>query len=119
MPEKLNAQEVALFIRARQLLKAKGLCKDADVRSICEAAGISRKTGYQWARTLELSGGEGDTALKEELVRIRAEHEGLKKRYRDLEFENEGHKLALVIHGVDEILAAKKNSTPRPRKSKR
>jgi transposase-like protein len=119
MTEKLSAQEVALLIRARQLLKAKGLRKDADVRGICEAAGISRKTGYQWARTLELSGGEGDTALKEELARIREEHEGLKKRYRDLEFENEGHKLALVIHGVDEVLAAKKNGTPRARKSKR
>ncbi len=120
MTEKLSAQEVAVLIRARQLVKAKGLCKDADVRSICEAAGISRKTGYQWARTLEeLSGGEGDTALKEELARIRAEHEGLKKRYQDLEFENEGHKLALVIHGVDEVLAAKKNSIPRRRKSKR
>jgi transposase len=119
MTEKLTPQEVGLLIRARQLLKAKGPGKDADVTRICEAAGISRKTGYQWANTLNLSGSEEETAPKEELARIKAEHEELKERYRQLEFENEGRKLAWQIHGVDELLAAKKNSTPNCRKSKR
>ena len=55
MAEHFDPQEVAILIKARQLLKAKGLGKDADVTGICEAAGISRKTGYQWAEKLDLT----------------------------------------------------------------
>ena len=40
MSDRLSAGEVAILIKARQLQKAKGLKKDADVRSICEAAGV-------------------------------------------------------------------------------
>ncbi|MFH1479981.1 MAG: hypothetical protein ABIG67_01820 [Pseudomonadota bacterium] len=117
MAEHLDLQEVALLIKARQLLKAKGLDKAADIKSICEAAGISRKTGYQWARKLEIN--DGDADLKDELARLKAEHEDLKKRYDQVDFENEGRKLAWKIHGVDEFLAAKKNTIPRPKKKSR
>ena len=52
MGEKLTAEEVATLIRARKIAKAKGLRPDLDVKAICEAGGISRKTGYQWAEKL-------------------------------------------------------------------
>lgn len=118
MTERLSPQEAALLIRARQILKAKGLAKDADVKRICEAAGVSRKTGYQWAKGLEFSDGK-DNALSEEMARLKAEYEGLKARYDRLEFENEGRKLAWEIHEVDELLAAKKNTTRKGKKKKR
>lgn len=118
MPERFSAQEVALLIRARQILKDKGLDKDMDVKGICEAAGVSRKTGYQWAKSLEISEGQ-DNALGEEMVRLKAEHEDLKGRYSRLEAINEGHKLAWEIHGVDELLAAKKNTMGQPKGKKR
>ena len=53
MKEKLSPEEIAILIRGRKILKARGLAKDADVKWICEEAGISRKTGYQWAKKLE------------------------------------------------------------------
>ena len=118
MAEKLTQQEVALLIQARQLLKEKGLSKDADVKSICEAAGISRKTGYQWASGVKTSDKE-EAAVREELSRLKAEHEDLKKRYERSVWENEGHKLAWEIHDVDELLAAKKNTTDKRKKKKR
>jgi hypothetical protein len=118
MTERLNPQEVALLIRARQILKAKGLAKDADVKRICKAAGISRKTGYQWANNLDFSHTEKERVLGEELARLEAEHEHLKARHRRLEIENEGRKLALEIHGVNELPGAKKNTTRKAKKRK-
>lgn len=119
MTERLNPQEVALLIRARQILKAKRLAKDADVKSICEAAGVSRKTGYQWADNLDFSQAEKDNVLGEELAGVKAEHEDMKARHRRLEIENEGRKLSWEIHGVDELLAAKKNIIRKGKKKKR
>lgn len=118
MSEPFNPQEVALVIRARQILKEKGLGKDADVKGICEAAGVSRKTGYQWSKALQFSEGPDNTLLQE-ISRLKAENEDLKKRYHRLEIENEGHKLAWEIHGVDELLAAKKNTTRKGKKRRR
>lgn len=118
MSEHLTQQEVALLIRGRQILKEKGLRKDADVKSICETAGVSRKTGYQWAKGLRFSEGQDNTLL-EEMSRLKAEHEDLKERYRRVEIENEGHKLAWEIHRVDELLAAKKNTTRKGKKRRR
>lgn len=117
MPERFSAQEVALLIRARQILKDKGLDKDMDIKSICEAAGVSRKTGYQWAKSLEISEGQ-DHALGEEMARLKGEYEDLKKRCIRLEAINEGHQLAWEIHGVDELLAAKKNIMGPPKGKK-
>lgn len=118
MPERFNAQEVGLLIRARQILKDKGLEKDIDVKGICEAAGVSRKTGYQWAKSLEISEKQGHP-LEDEMIRLKAECEDLKKRCDYLEAINDGHQIAWEIHGVDELLAAKKNTIVLPKGEKR
>lgn len=119
MNERLTSEEVAIVIRARQILRERGLSEDANVKAICEAAGISRKTGYQWVRKLEQMPSKQDDELREELARLKAQHEELKRRYDDVRFENEGRKLAWKIHGVDGLLASKKNTTRSRRKPKR
>ena len=119
MSDKLSADEVATLIRARQLLKQKGLSADADIKTICQYAGISRKTGYQWADKL---GQRQDDALKElqaKYARLKVEHEELEKRYDDARFENEGRKIAWEIHHIDELIAAKKNAAQSRKKGKR
>jgi len=116
--ECLSPQEVALLIRARKVLKQKGLSKDADVKTICETAGVSRKTGYQWANRLKFSDDQTDCP-PEELSELKSEREQLKERCRRLEAENEGHRLAWEIHGVDELLASKKNIIHKAKKKKR
>jgi hypothetical protein len=118
MPDRIAPDEVALLIRAKQILKAKGLSKDADVKSICEAAGISRKTGYQWARSMEIPEKKDNTS-HEEMAQLRKEYKDLKKQYRRLEAINEGHRLAWEIHDVDELLAAKKNTKNKVKKRRR
>jgi hypothetical protein len=118
MAEKLTQEEVVLLIRARQLLKEKGLRKDTDVKAICEAAGISRKTGYQWASSGK-STNEEEAAFREELSRFKGEYEDLKRRYERSQWENEAHKLAWEIHGVDELIASKKNTTNKLKRKKR
>ena len=89
MTERLNPEEVALLIRARKLLKQKGLPNGVDVKTICEIAGISRKTGYQWANGLKL-GEDPPDAHSQEMSRLKSEHEQLKARCRDLEIEKQG-----------------------------
>ena len=118
MAEKLTQEDVALLIRARQLLKEKGLGKDTDVKAICEAAGISRKTGYQWASSVK-STNEEEAAHRGELSRFKGEYEDLKRRYERSQWENEAHKLAWEIHGVDELIASKKNTTDKQKRKKR
>lgn len=117
MGDQLEREEVALLIKARQLLRAKGLSKDADIKRICESAGVSRKTGYQWAKDLQING--GDPGPEEDLARLKADYEDLKKRFKQVDFENEGRKLAWEIHEVDKLLAAKKNTIQKPKKKKR
>lgn len=112
MSDHLSAEEVAILIKARHIQKARGLAKDADVKSICEAGGVSRKTGYQWSKNLEVPD-QGAADLKEEMARLKRQYEDLKKGYVRLEAINEGHKLAWEIHGVDELLAAKKTPCTR------
>jgi transposase len=119
MTERLSPEEVALLIRARKLLKDKGLPNGVDVKTICEIAGVSRKTGYQWANGLKFADDSPDTTTNEEMSRLKSEHEQLKERCRDLEVENEGHRLAWEIHGVDKLLDAKKNITRKAKKKKR
>ncbi len=118
MSEKLTPEEVALLIRARRLLKEKGLSPDTDIKSLCEEVGISRKTGYQWEKQLDLAGSE-DEVLRREYNQLKAEHEKLKKDYSDVRFENEGRKVAWEIHEVDKLLAEKKSITGRGKKKKR
>jgi hypothetical protein len=119
MSSKLSADEVAMVIKSRQILKARGLAPGADVKTVCQAAGISRKTGYQRAGKLMESGDRHQQALVEELEQLRAEHEELKKKFDDVNFENEGRKIAWEIHEVDKLLAEKKSTMAKGKKKKR
>ena len=117
MSSKLTADEVAQVIHARKILKARGLSADTDVKTICQTAGISRKTGYQWANK---EGSDSQQhALGEELERLKAEHEELKKRFDDVRFENDGRKIAWEIHEVDKLLAEKKSTMGKGKNTKR
>jgi len=118
MNENLSQDEVGILIRGKKILRARGLPMDADVKAICEVAGISRKTGYQWAGKSAAKQNDVEHSLRQELDRIKAEHTELQKRYDDVRFENEGRKIAWRIHGVDELIASKKN-TIRSRKRKK
>jgi transposase len=107
MGNELSEEEVAALIRARKIVNDKKLPKYMDITKICEAAGISRKTGYQWAEKWSKGRVQQDGSLKEEVDRLKAENEDVKKRNRWLEIENEGRRLAWEIHNVDELLAEK------------
>lgn len=117
----LSQDEVGILIRGKKILRAKGLPIEADVKSICEAAGISRKTGYQWAGKLESADRQNEVehTFRQEIERLKAEHAELEKRYDDLRFENEGRKIAWKIHGLDEFIAGKKNTAISRKKQKR
>jgi len=117
----LSQEEVGILIRGKKILRAKGLPMDADVKSICETAGVSRKTGYQWAGKLESADRQNEVehSLRQDIERLKADHAELEKRYDDLRFENEGRKIAWRIHGVDEFIASKKNTTSSFKKKKR
>lgn len=121
MNKDLSQEEVGILIRGKKILRAKGLPMEADVKSICEAAGISRKTGYQWAGKVGSAAKQNEVehSLRQEIDRLKAKHAELEKRYDDVRFENEGRKIAWKIHGVDEFIADKKNTTSSRRKQKR
>lgn len=118
MGEELTQEEVALLIRARKIVNAKRLPRSIDVGGICERAGISRKTGYQWAERLEQQETQGER-LKEELAQLQEAHEKLKREFDDVSFENRGRKLAWEIHRVDELLKKKGGVTTKHRKRKK
>ncbi len=115
----LNREQVATLIRARRISKEEGLEPDAGVTAICKHAGVSRKTGYQWAQKHGGPDYENEPILKKKLQELRIKNEALEKSYDDLRFENEGRKLAWRIHGGDEFLALKKKPTTKPRKKKK
>ena len=119
MSQKLNPDEVAAIIKAKKILKAQGLSLDTDVKTICQAAGISRKTGYQRANKLMQDSALKEQGLREDLQRLKAEHEDLKKRFDDVRFENEGRKIAWEIHEVDKLLAEKKSTMDKGKNRKR
>jgi hypothetical protein len=115
MEKQFSADEVAILIRARKIIKEKGLPKDIDVSGICDAAGISRKTGYEWESRLGMSD-EQVLVLQRELDDLKGKHADLAALYKDVRFENEGRKAAWFIHGVDKLLAGKKNTMGIPKK---
>ena len=119
MSQKLSPEEVAAVIKARKILKARGFSPDTDVKTICQAAGISRKTGYQWANKQIPASDHKQQALREQIQQLQAEHENLKKRFDDVRFENEGRKLAWEIHEVDKMLAEKKSTLDKIKNKKR
>jgi hypothetical protein len=118
MPEKLTPEEVALLIQAKKILNSKSLPRNIDVSSICEQAGISRKTGYQWADKLERDQHKAEQ-LQEELTGLRSVHDQLKRNFEEVSFENRGRKLAWEIHKVDELIEKKGVVTAKSRKRKR
>lgn len=119
MTDKLSSEEIAAVINARKILKERGFPPDTDVTTICRAAGISRKTGYQWANKLKASPDSQDESLRKEHAQLKKAHEDLKKRFDDVQFENEGRKLAWEIHGVDELVAEKKITTVKRKRKRR
>lgn len=90
-----------------------------NVSEICEAAGISRKTGYEWVEKTIESSLKKQKELQGELGRLKAEHEKLKADLDQVSFENEGRKLAWEIHEVDKWVASKKNTLGRKKRQKR
>lgn len=118
MSKELTQNEVALLIRGKKILNAKGLPRNIDVSGICERADISRKTGYQWAEKLEQDESR-EEQLQQELVQLRAAHEKLKRDFDDISFENEGRKLVWEIHRVDELLGKKGVATTKGRKKRK
>lgn len=119
MSQKLSPEEAAVVIRAKKILKARGLSPNTDVKTICQAAGISRKTGYQRANKAMPTSDPKEQALREQLEQLKAEHEDLKKRFDDVRFENEGRKIAWEIHEVDKMLAEKKSTMDKAKNKKR
>ena len=119
MNEALSPQEVAIVIRSRRILKQKGLAADTDVSGICNAAAVSRKTGYQWEKK-HLANQQGrEKQLEAEVAKLQADCDRLKKENQWLDVENRGRKLAWEIHGVDELLVEKKSTTAPKKKRKR
>ena len=47
---------------------------------------------------------------------MKRKHAELTALYKEVRFENEGRKVAWIIHGVDALLAGKKNTTGGPKK---
>jgi hypothetical protein len=119
MSQKLSPEEAAVVIKAKKILKARGLSPETDVKTICQAAGISRKTGYQRANKQIPASDCREQALREQLEQLKAEHEDLKKRFDDVRFENEGRKIAWEIHEVDKMLAEKKSTMDKAKNKKR
>lgn len=118
MSEELSPEEVAILIRARRILRQKGLAADCDVSAICKAAGVSRKTGYQWAEKQGKESQQHKEAVGE-YVDLQMKYAQLKKEFEWVDFQNEGRKLAWEIHHVDEWLARKKNASGSRKDKKR
>ncbi len=119
MDDKLTREQIAVMIRARQISRQIGLASNADIKTICEHANISRKTGYQWAEKFSSDSDNDQRQSVRQLEQLKAEHEKLEKELKDVRFENEGRKLAWEIHKVDEYLDVKKNSTVSRKRKKR
>jgi len=105
--EKLTPEEVKALIKASRIVRKKGIKPGSNVKEVCEKAGISRKTGYQWLKEEEISKKKKDDELQK-LVHLKVERQKLLEKNTRLRFENEGMRLAMEIHGVGE--GVKKNS---------
>jgi hypothetical protein len=119
MPKKLSADDVAAVIRTHKILKAKGFDRSTDIKTLCEAAGISRKTGYQRAQKVMQCADFKRQPVDTEIEQLRAEYKDLKQQLDDVHFENEGRKIAWEIHEVDKLLAEKKSTTVKRKRKRR
>ena len=114
---KMTPEEVAILIKARNISKDKGIKKGVSVKEICEHAGISRKTGYQWLQKYEAARNEKEYNAKENAKLVK-DHQELLKENDYLNFMNEGRQLAMEIHGFDKFLESKKNTMNHFKKKK-
>lgn len=115
MTTPLSKEETAILIRAKRIQKEKNVPKDASVSSICDIAGIARKTGYKWDEDLQRKLSDVSTVPSS----IEAEYEKLRTEMERLKYENEGLHLAWEIHDVEKILAEKKYITNVNRRKRR
>lgn len=115
MREKLTHDEVKTLIKASQLAREKGLKPGVSVKEICQQAGISRKTGYQWLKDEQISNRKKEEEFQK-LVHMQVDHQKLLQEKARLQFEIEGMQLAMEIHGMDEVI--KKNDIHQKRKRK-
>ena len=79
MSVEMTAEEVAIMIRARQIFREKGLAPNAGISEICQTAGISRETVYQWAEKHAENVSEQKKTVEDELTQLKAEHARLEK----------------------------------------
>jgi len=86
-------QNGGILVKPRQILKEKGPAKDADVKGICERPGLSPKTRYQSAKSLEILRDKAKVS-EEELAQLKSEQEALEERAWEIHliFEIEGER---------------------------
>ncbi len=106
--DKLTPEEVKILIKASKIAREKGITKGASVKEICDKAGISRKTGYQWVNEADAVANDTEDAITK-LAFLQVDHQKLLKKYDESCIEKKGIRLAMEIHGFDELL--KKNSS--------
>ncbi len=112
MKEKLTHDEVNTLIKASQLAREKGIKLGVNVKEICQQAGISRKTGYQWLKEEQESNKKKEEKFQK-FVHMEVDHQKNLQEQARLKFEIEGLRLAMEIHGMD-----KKKDIPQKRKKK-
>lgn len=105
--EELTPEEVKLLIKASWIARQKGIKQSLSVKEICQKAGISRKTGYQWLKQDEAARAKRQGEDQNQ-ADISDKYEKLLKENAWLRFENEGIRLSMEIHGLGD--AIKKNS---------
>jgi transposase-like protein len=112
LKEKLTHDEVNTLIKASKLAREKGIKLGVNVKEICQQAGISRKTGYQWLKEEQESNRKKEEEFQK-LVHMEVDHQKNLQEQARLKFEIEGLRLAMEIHGMD-----KKKDIPQKRKRK-
>ena len=114
MSIKLTKEELATIVNGRRILREKGLDPNMDVKTLCQEAGISRKTGYQWANENIVSDlSEKNKCLESKLKSHEEKCAAVEKEADDLKFKLDCREAAWEIHGVDDWLSKKKSVKPR------
>ena len=119
MSMELTKEEVSTVINGRRILREKGLDPNMDVKTFCQEAGISRKTGYQWADEHIVSDlSEKIKSFESELNLQGEKCSESEKENADLRFKIECNEAAWEIHGVDKLLLKKKGIIRRKSRSR-
>src|SRR3989339_11620 len=104
--EELTPEEVKVLIKASWIARQKGIKQSISVKEICQKAGISRKTGYQWLKQEQAAIGKKQEEDQNH-ADISDKYEKLLKENAWLRFENEGIRLSMEIHGLGDALNKK------------